>query len=539
MMFVGCMCTSSCARSGNVYTHKSFMSSRIFSFSLWQSSPLTLAWRTCSLSALTAMGTSLTKSPPLQGLPDQLPPASLPQKRLEDLLDAGSLQLIGTRIQSRRLGDEAYDGDGVLTGFGTVEGSPVACYAQDPRVSAGALGEAQAQAIVRILSLARDAGMPVVSFLESSGARIQEGVAGLVGYARVFHEIVSLSRQIPQISIVTGSCAGGGAYSPALTDFVIMTEEAAMFLTGPRIVREACGETVTGTELGGSRVHRGNGVCQIVAADDVQAAAKARELLSFLPRNSSERPRVLSCEPQLTTDPGTIMPRRASAVYDVRDVVGAIADSGHFLEIDARWARNMVTGFIRIGGRSAGVIANQPRFIGGVIDTHASEKGARFVDMCNAYDLPLVVLVDTPGFMPGTRQEREGIIRLGAGLVRAFASARVPSFTVILRKAYGGAYIAMNSLHLGATLTFAWPDAEVGVMDARSAVGLVHRASLAGAGNRDELLGLLAAQYHGEHCNVANVAREGFVDEVIEPVQTRERLRLALATFAHGSEVAA
>ncbi len=502
---------------------------------------------------------------------------------MECLLDPGSLQLLRTRVRSQRLGLDAYDGDGVLTGIGTVEGRPVACYAQDARVAAGSLGVSQADAIVRLLGMAREARMPVVSFLASSGARIQEAVAALAGYARVFNEIVALSRVVPQISIVTGVCAGGGAYAPALTDFVIMTQSAAMFLTGPRIVRDACGEDVTVAELGGARVHRANGVCQLVAADDDDAAAQARWLLSHLTpgrveraaraggsaedfarlADAAERParidpagRPTRVDPSehptcvdpaerhahkapiagrgVARDPGSVLPSRPSAVYDVREVIRALADREDFLETDASWARNIVTGFARIGGHAIAVVANQPRFMGGVIDTHASEKAARFVDLCAAFGLPLVVLVNTPGFMPGTRQEGEGIIRHGAGIVRAFAAARVPRFTVILRKAYGGAYIAMNSIHLGASLVYAWPDAEIGVMDARSAVSLIHRATLAQASDPEELLRTLASDYRREHCAALVAAHGGFVDEVIAPAQTRACLCSALATFGSG-----
>lgn len=448
---------------------------------------------------------------------------------MECLFDEGSLQLLRTRVRSRALGDGAHEGDGVVVGIGTVEGRPVACYSQEAGIAGGALGEAQAGAIVRLLGIARDAGMPVVSFLESSGARIQEGVAALAGYACIFREIVASSRVAPQISIVTGACAGGSAYAPALTDFTIMTEAAAMFLTGPRIIRDTCGEEVTIAALGGPRVHRANGVCQIVVADDTEAAAQARRLLSYLPRKAPQEAAENPSEAEPISDPGALLPSRPSAVYDVRGVVGALVDDGDFLEIDARWARNLVTGFARIGGCAIGVVANQPKFSGGVIDAHASDKAACFVELCDAYALPLVVLVDTPGFMPGQRQESDGIIRRGAAIVRAFASARVPRFTVVMRKAYGGAYVAMNSVHLGATLAYAWPDAEIGVMDPHSASRLIHSGALAGAGDPEELLRSLAARYRQDHCAVLGAAHQGFVDEVIAPAQTRARLRSALA----------
>lgn len=450
------------------------------------------------------------------------------RRRIECLLDSGSLQLLRTRVKSRALGDSAPEGDGVLTGIGTVDGHPLACYAQDASVGGGALGEAQADAIVRLLEVARDSGMPVVSFLESAGARIQEGVAALAGYARVFKEIVSLSRVVPQISIVTGPCAGGSAYAPALTDFVIMTEPAAMFLTGPRVVRDVCGEEATIAELGGPGIHRANGVCQLVAAGDAEAAALARRLLSYLPRKAGEHSATLATHEQPAPDPATLLPARQSSSYDVREVICALTDCGELLEIDGKWARNLVTGFARIGGQAVGVVANQPKFIGGIIDVHGSDKAAHFVELCDSYRLPLVVLVDTPGFMPGKGQESAGIIRRGARIVRAFAAARVPRFTVILRKAYGGAYIAMNSVHLGATVTYAWPDAEIGVMDARSAVSLIHRGAIAESSDPDELVRTLALDYLEEHCTAPAAAQRGFVDEVIAPAETRACLRSAL-----------
>ncbi len=453
--------------------------------------------------------------------------------RMECLFDDGSLQPIRTCVKSRALGEAAHEGDGVLIGIGTVEGHPVASYSQDARVAAGSFGEAQADAIVRLLRIARQAGVPVVSFLESSGARIQEGVAALAGYARVFAEIVALSRVVPQISIVSGACAGGSAYAPALTDFTIMIEPAAMFLTGPRIVRDVCAEQVSIAELGGARVHRANGVCQLVAADEIEAASQARGLLSYFREPAHENAATTRLA---APDPGALLPTRPSAAYDVREIARALFDEEDLLEVDAGWARNLVTGFARLGGHAIGVVANQPKFIGGVIDAQASDKAACFVELCNAYALPLVVLVDTPGFMPGRRQESDGIIRRGAAIVRAFASARVPRFTVILRKAYGGAYVAMNSAHLGATLVYAWPDAEIGVMDPDSAVRLIHRAALGDSDDPDGLLRSLTGEYRHRHCAALGAAHQGFVDEVIAPAQTRARLRSALAAFASSRE---
>jgi acetyl-CoA carboxylase carboxyltransferase component len=451
------------------------------------------------------------------------------RERLELLCDDGSLQVIRSAVRSHRLGARAQAGDGVVAGTGLVGGRAVACYAQDASVVGGSLGEAQAESILRVLRLADEARMPVVALVASSGARIQEGTAALAGYARVFAATTRLFRRVPQVSVLTGFCAGGGAYAPALGDFVVMTEGSAMFLTGPAVVREACGEHVTPAELGGPGVHARNGVCQLVAPTEPAAIALARTLLSYLPQSSAERPPerpALAPEPG---DPGAHVPARRAAVYDVRHVIRGIVDGGELLELAPRWARNMVCAFARIGGRPVGIVANQPRHMGGVIDVAACEKAARFIRTCDAYGLPLVVLVDTPGFMPGTKQEQGGIIFRGADLVNAFASATVPRFTIVLRKAYGGAYIAMNAKDLGATLAFAWPDAQIGIMDARQAVRIVHRRDLAACPEPEELLEALAEDYSHAHCAASAAAADGFVDEVIAPAETRDRLLRALS----------
>lgn len=450
-----------------------------------------------------------------------------PQGRLERLCDPGTFRSIRSSVVSQRM-DRITSGDGVVAGAGSVAGRPVFCYAEDPSVLGGSLGEAHADSIVRVMRLAAQARAPVVGFVESGGARLQEGHAALGGYGRIFRASVELAGISPQISIVSGVSAGGGAYSPALTDFVLMTERAAMFLTGPKVVREALGEDVSIEELGGPRVHKENGVCHLVAADEAGAIDRCRDLLAHLPPSIGERtPRTLA-EPN-DADPAATVPGEARRVYDIRDVVGAVADPGSTLELSPRWARNMVTSLARIDGRSVGVIANQPRWLGGVIDAAAAEKAAWFVDTCNRFRLPLVVMVDTPGFMPGTRQEQLGVIRHGASLLRAFAGASVPKLTVIVRKAFGGAVITMNSKDLGADMVFAWPGAEIGIMAAKQAVGIVHRREIeAGdAGLRDSL----ADQYAGEHLTADAAAASGFVDEVIEPQETRERLGWALHTM--------
>jgi acetyl-CoA carboxylase carboxyltransferase component len=454
------------------------------------------------------------------------------RERLELLCDPGSLHVVRSAVKSHRLGPRGQAGDGVTAGTGLVAGRPVACYAQDPSFAGGSLGEAQAESIVRVLRLADDARMPVVALVASAGARIQEGTAGLAGYARIFAATTALFRRVPQISVLTGFCAGGGAYAPALTDFVIMTEGSAMFLTGPAVVREACGEQVSPAQLGGTGVHERNGVCHLVAPAEPEATGLARRLLSYLPQSSADRPpEGVSIEPELA-DPGAHVPERRAAVYDVRLVIRGIVDAGEVLEVASRWGRNMVTAFARIGGRAVGVVANQPRYMGGVIDVEACGKAARFVRTCDAYGLPLVVLVDTPGFMPGMRQETSGIINRGADLVNAFAGAAVPRFTIVLRKAYGGAYIAMNAKDLGATLTFAWPGAQIGIMDARQAVRIVHKRDLAECADGEQRLEALSLEYASAHCVASAAARDGFVDEVIVPVETRDRLLRALSIGA-------
>ncbi len=452
-----------------------------------------------------------------------------PLDRLEALCDPGTFRPLRTGVLSARAGERARPGDGVLAGAGMAGGRPIFCYSEDPTFMGGSLGEAHAETIVRVMRLAGQAGAPVVGFVESGGARLQEGHAALAGYGRIFRETVALSKQVPQISIVTGVSAGGGSYAPALNDFVIMTERARMFLTGPRVVREALGEQVSIDDLGGPAVHRRNGVCQLLAADEHDGARIARELLGYLPASICA-PATRALPLAAGDDPAACVPAEARRVYDVREVIGELVDGGESLELGDDWARNMVTALARIDGRPVGVLANQPWRLGGVIDAAAAEKAALFVDACDRFRMPLVVLVDTPGFMPGRRQEEAGVIRHGASLLRAFASATVPKLTVVLRKAYGGAVITMNSKDLGADMVFAWPGAEIGIMAASQAVGIAERRRLAEADGPD-LRRRLADAYAAEHLTADAAAASGFVDEVIEPSATHDRLAWALATL--------
>ncbi len=459
-----------------------------------------------------------------------------PYERLEALCDPGSLHVIRSTVLPRRESKRTQEGDGVVGAAGMVAGRPVYCYAQDQTFAGGSLGEAHAETIVRVMQLAGRSGAPVIGFVASGGARMDDGIAALGGYGRIFRESVKLSGRVPQISIITGVSAGGGAYSPALTDFVVMTEGSAMFLTGPGVVREVMGEEVDAQELGGPRVHTKNGVCQFVAEDDREAAALARQLLALLPSHAGERPPHGGPAAVPTEDPSKFVPESQRSVYDVRDVIGALVDDGAMLEMSERWARNMVTAFCRIDGRAVGVIANQPWYLGGVIDAAASQKAAKFVRICNSYGLPLVVLVDTPGFLPGTKQEDLGVIRHGAKLLHAFAEAVVPKVTVVLRKAFGGGFITMNSKDLGADLALAWPDAQIGIMGAKQAVGVLHKRDIAAADDPEAERDRLAAEYADGNVSAIVAAREGHIDELVEPADTRRRLAGALAGLSLSGE---
>jgi acetyl-CoA carboxylase carboxyltransferase component len=455
-----------------------------------------------------------------------------PLARLEALFDHDSLQVIRSEVTSRRMGHRARAGDGVVGAAGRVHGRPVFAYAQDTSFAGGSLGEMHADTIVRVLGLAGQSSVPVVGFVASAGARMQEGIAALGGYGRIFREHVRLSGRVPQISVIAGTSAGGGSYSPALTDFVVMTQDAAMFLTGPAVVKEVMGEDVSAAALGGARVHERNGVCHNVVEDDAAAARHVRDLLAHLPQHAGDPAPHAAPEPPHPGSPGDMVPLASRQVYDVRDVLARVLDGGGLLEIQPRWARNIVCGFGRLEGRSVGIVANQPRYLGGVLDAESAQKAARFVRTCNTFNLPLLVFVDTPGFMPGSRQEQSGVIRHGAKLLHAFAEGDVPKLTVVLRKAFGGAYITMNSRDLGAHLSFAWPGAELGIMGPKQAVGIINRRELAAAEDPDAERDRLADVYTEEHLRATVAAADGFVDEVIEPAATRARLAWGLATLA-------
>jgi acetyl-CoA carboxylase carboxyltransferase component len=455
-----------------------------------------------------------------------------PLERLEILADPGSLQLLRTQVRSRRMGERATPGDGVLAAHARVDGRQVYCYAQDASFAGGSLGEAHAESIVEVLRLAGRARVPVLGFIESAGARMQEGLAALSGYGSIFREHVRLSGLVPQISIVCGAAAGGSSYGPALNDFVIMTKSASMFLTGPAVVAEVTGEVLDMAALGGPRVHERNGVCHFTAPTEVDAALMARDLLDYLPQHAGEPPQMWPTVAPPELAPDRAVPAQARKVYDIRHVASALVDGGRLMEVSPRFSRNVFCAFARLEGRSIGIIANQPKYLGGVLDASSAQKAARFVRTCNSFGLPLLVLVDTPGFMPGSRQESDGVIRHGAKLVHAFAEASVPSVTVILRKAFGGAFIAMNSKALGADYVFAWPDAEIGVMGAEQAVGILSRREIAAAEDPGAHRRRLAGTYAAEHLRVEGASADGFVDEVIAPDSTRRRVASCLEALA-------
>jgi methylmalonyl-CoA decarboxylase subunit alpha len=452
-------------------------------------------------------------------------------ERLEVLCDPGSLQLIRTQVRSRRMGEKAREGDGILAAAGAVDGRQIFCFAQDPSFAGGSLGEMHADSVVRVLQLAKRARVPVVGFIESAGARMQEGLEGLSGYGRIFREHVALSGEVPQISVICGASAGGGSYAPALTDFVVMTKRASMFLTGPGVVAEVMGEEVTADELGGPRVHERSGVCHMTAPTEVDAALMVRDLLDYLPQNSSELPRRWPSVDAPGASPGDVVPQAPRKVYDVGALVSTLVDGGRYQEVSPRFARNVLCAFARLDGRAVGVVANNPRHLGGVLDADSSQKAARFVRTCNLFGLPLVVLVDTPGFLPGTKQERAGVIRHGAKLVYAFSEATVPRVTVITRKAFGGAFIAMNSKELGADLVFAWPDAQIGVMGPEQAVGILERRKIAAASDPARERERLARSYARENLSAASAVGDGHVDEIVWPVDSRPRIAAALASM--------
>ncbi|MBB1257834.1 acyl-CoA carboxylase subunit beta [Streptomyces alkaliterrae] len=427
--------------------------------------------------------------------------------------------------------------DGVVTGWGTVEGRTVFVYAHDFRIFGGALGEAHAQKIHKLMDMALAAGAPIVSLNDGAGARIQEGVSALAGYGGIFRRNTRASGVIPQISVMLGPCAGGAAYSPALTDFVFAVRDISqMFITGPDVVQAVTGEDVTQNELGGADVHGGvSGVAHFVYDDEETCLAEVRYLLSLLPSNNRELPPATHSADHADR-PGDVLldlvPEGGNRSYDIRSVIEEIVDDGEYMEVHASWATNIVCALARLDGHVVGVVANQPASMAGVLDIRASEKGARFVQFCDSFNIPLVTLVDVPGFLPGVEQEHEGIIRRGAKLLYAYCNATVPRISVVLRKAYGGAYIVMDSRSIGADIALAWPTNEIAVMGAEGAANVVFRREIAEADDPESTRRRKIEEYRNELVHPYYAAERGLVDDVIDPRETRSVLCRAIAMLA-------
>ncbi len=459
------------------------------------------------------------------------------RERLAKLLDEGSFQeldaLVTHHVTDFGLDQRAYLGDGVVTGYGTIEGRLVYVFAQDFTVMGGSLGQAHAAKIVKVQELAMKAGAPIIGINDSGGARIQEGILSLGGYAEIFLNNTLASGVIPQISVIMGPCAGGAVYSPALTDFTFMVKGAShMFITGPQVIKAVTHEEVSFEDLGGAMVHNANsGVAHFAAENEEQCLASVRRLMSYLPQNNMEdapaiTPKDNPARAEAALD--TLVPDNANEPYDVKQVIKHVVDLGSFFEVQEFFAPNVVVGFARLDGMVVGVVANQPAQMAGVLDINASTKAARFVRFCDAFNIPLVTFEDVPGFMPGVAQEHGGIIRHGAKLIYAYCEATVPKLTVILRKAYGGAYIVMSSKHIRGDFNVAWPNAEIAVMGPEGAVNIIYRKDLEAAADPEALRQQLIAEYREKFANPFLAASYGYVDAVIEPSQTRAVLINAL-----------
>jgi propionyl-CoA carboxylase beta chain len=460
------------------------------------------------------------------------------RERLELLFDDGSFEELGALVTHRSslfgLDKQQFLGDGVITGYGKVNGRLTYAYAQDFTVLGGSLAEAHAEKICRLMDLALDNGAPIVGLNDSGGARIQEGVVSLGGYADLFYRNTLASGVIPQLSLIMGPCAGGAVYSPALTDFIGMVEgNSYMFVTGPNVVKTVTHQDVTSEELGGASAHASkSGVTHFTYPNGPSAIEGFRTLLRYLPQNNQDGVSLLpytNSGSELRPNLDKAVPESALQPYDMREVIAEVADADSFLEVHEHFAENMIVGFARLGGRCIGIVANQPAHLAGVLDIPASTKGARFVRFCDAFSIPLLVLVDVPGFLPGTDQEWNGIIVHGAKLLYAFSEATVPRITVITRKAYGGAYDVMNSKHIGADLNYAWPSAEIAVMGAKGAAEIIFKGEISASSDPSALLAQKEAEYAEAFANPYQAAARGYVDEVIFPHETRAKLLRAFS----------
>ncbi len=459
------------------------------------------------------------------------------RERINYLMDEGSFEEIGTLVTHRTkdfgMEKQKFYGDGVITGYGTVDGRLVYVFAQDFTVFGGSLSETHAEKICKIMDMAVNVGAPLIGLNDSGGARIQEGVRSLGGYADIFYRNVQASGVIPQISAIMGPCAGGAVYSPAMTDFTIMVQDTSyMFVTGPNVVKTVTNEEVTSEELGGATTHSAkSGVAHKTSANDVECLEDVKTLLSYLPQSNREKPSDLTynLKDEIRDSLSSIVPDNPNKPYDMQEVIKGIIDKDTFYEIHKDYAENIIVGFARLGGKSIGIIANQPMFLAGVLDVKSSKKAARFVRFCDCFNIPMLVLEDVPGFLPGTDQEWNGIIVNGAKLLYAFSEATVPRVTVITRKAYGGAYDVMNSKHIGADMNFAWPSAEIAVMGAKGAAEIIFKRDIKSADDPEAKWKEKEAEYANLFANPYSAAERGFIDEVILPEDTRRKLLKAFS----------
>ena len=466
------------------------------------------------------------------------------RERIDFLMDEGSFEEMGVLVTHRTtdfgMEKEIYFGDGVVTGYGTINGRLVYVYAQDFTVFGGALSETHAEKICKVMDLAMKVGAPIIGLNDSGGARIQEGVRSLGGYADIFFRNVQASGVIPQLSAIMGPCAGGAVYSPAMTDFTLMVEQSSyMFVTGPNVVKTVTNEEVTAEELGGANTHATkSGVAHCTSANDIACMEDLKTLLGYLPQNNKETSKKLPFElkDEIRDVLKNIVPDSSNKPYDMHDVINGIIDEASFFEIHKDYAENIIVGFARLGGRSIGIIANQPMFLAGVLGVKSSIKAARFTRFCDAFNIPLLVLVDVPGFLPGTDQEWNGIIVHGAKLLYALSEATVPRITVITRKAYGGAYDVMNSKHIGADFNYAWPSAEIAVMGAKGASEIIFRREIMASDDPAATLAEKEAEYADKFAHPYRAARRGFIDEVIRPENTRRKL-IKSFSMLEGKEV--
>lgn len=459
------------------------------------------------------------------------------RERIEQLLDPGSFSeldmFVEHRCQEFGMPEQELPGEGVVTGYGTIGGRKVFIFAQDFTVMGGSLGEMHAKKICKVMDLAMKAGAPVIGINDSGGARIQEGVDALSGYGQIFYRNTIASGVVPQISVIMGPCAGGAVYSPALTDFIFMVQGANMFITGPQVIKTVTGEEVSADELGGATTHNTvSGVAHFMYDTEDDCFQAIRKLISYLPANNLEDPPAQAVENMSEADIipelRDIVPEESNRAYDMHDVITGFADDGDFFEVHQHYARNIIVGFARLGGRPIGIIANQPQIAAGCLDINASDKAARFIRFCDAFNIPIVNLVDVPGFLPGVNQETGGIIRHGAKLLYAYSEATVPKITLIVRKAYGGAYLAMCSRDLGADVVYAWPGAEIAVMGPDGAANIIFRKDIAAADDPEAARAEKIADYRSKFANPYAAARRGYVDDVIDPAETRRKLMDAL-----------